>query len=155
MCFSKFKTNIKAFSDMREVLELNVSANSNLSDILFNIRLAGYGYVCIDYSGSGDSGSVDDVYLVKKENGSQDEDGVITVTTYGWQQHVMRLPDDIKKVIEDFVDSRILSDGADWYNSDGGGGTLVICTENGDYYDDRYVNIIEREDYPETGNLLK
>jgi len=97
MCFSKFKTNIKAFSDMREVLELNVSANSNLSDILFNIRLAGYGYVCIDYSGSGDSGSVDDVYLVKKENGSQDEDGVITVTTYGWQQHVMRLPDDIKK----------------------------------------------------------
>ncbi len=82
---------------MREVLELNVSANSNLSDILFNIRLAGYGYVCIDYSGSGDSGSVDDVYLVKKENGSQDEDGVITVTTYGWQQHVMRLPDDIKK----------------------------------------------------------
>jgi hypothetical protein len=34
---------------MREVLELNVSANSNLSDILFNIRLAGYGYVCIDY----------------------------------------------------------------------------------------------------------
>ena len=140
---------------MREILELNVSAKSNLSDILFNIRLAGYGYVCIDYSGSGDSGNVDDVYLVKKENGTQDEEGVITVTTYGWEQHVMRLPGDIQQVIEDFVDSRILSDGADWYNSDGGGGTVAICTENGDYYDDRYVNIIEREQHPETGNLLK
>jgi hypothetical protein len=154
MCFSKFKTNIKAFCIMREVLELNVSANSNLSDILFNIRLAGYGYVCIDYSGSGDSGDVDDVYLVKKENGTQDEEGVITVTTYGWEQTVMRLPHDIQKVIEDFVDP-ILSDGADWYNNDGGGGTVAICTENGDYYDDRYVNIIEREQHPETGNLLK
>ena len=139
---------------MREILELNVSAKSNLSDILFNIRLAGYGYVCIDYSGSGDSGDVDDVYLVKKENGTQDEEGVITVTTYGWEQTVMRLPHDIQKVIEDFVDP-ILSDGADWYNNDGGGGTVAICTENGDYYDDRYVNIIEREQHPETGNLLK
>jgi hypothetical protein len=140
---------------MREVLELNVSANSNLSDILFNIRLAGYGYVCIDYSGSGDSGSVDDVYLVKKENGTQDEEGVITINKSRWDMDVVYLPDDIRQVIEDFVDSRILSDGADWYNNDGGGGTVAICTENGDYYDDRYVNIIEREHYSETGNLLK
>lgn len=140
---------------MRKELELQVSAKSSLSDILFNIRLAGYGYVCIEYSGSGDSGSIDVVYLIKKENGSQDEEGVITINKSRWDMDVVYLPNDIKQVIEDAIDGRILSDGADWYNNDGGGGTLLICTEDGHYYDDRYVNIVSQEYYSEKGNVLK
>jgi len=140
---------------MRKELELQVSAKSSLSDILFNIRLAGYGYVCLEYSGSGDSGSIDDVYLIKKENGSQDEEGVITINKSRWDMDVVYLPNDIKQVIEDAIDGRILSDGADWYNNDGGGGTLLICTEDGHYYDDRYVNIVSQEYYSEKGNVLK
>lgn len=140
---------------MREELELNVSAKSSLSDILFNMRLAGYGYLCINYSGSGDSGSIDDVFVVKKEDGSQDDEGVITLKKSYWDLDKVYLPDDLKEVIEDAVNGRILSDGADWYNNDGGGGTLIICTENGDYYDDRYVNIVEQDYSSSTGNLLK
>lgn len=140
---------------MRKELELQVSAKSSLSDILFNIRLAGYGYVCLEYSGSGGSGSIDVVYLIKKENGSQDEEGVITINKSRWDMDVVYLPNDIKQVIEDAIDGRILSDGADWYNNDGGGGTLLICTEDGHYYDDRYVNIVSQEYYSEKGNVLK
>jgi hypothetical protein len=140
---------------MRQEIELNVSAKSSLSDILFNMRLAGYGYVCINYSGSGDSGSIDEIYLVKKEYGSQDEEGVITISKSRWDMDVVYLPSDINDVIENAVDGRILSDGADWYNNDGGGGTLIICTENGDYYDDRYVNVVDQQYFIDTGNLIK
>jgi hypothetical protein len=140
---------------MRQEIELNVSAKSSLSDILFSIRLAGYGYVCIEYSGSGDSGSIDTIYLIKKEHGSQDEKGVITINESRWDMDIIYLPNDIKQVIEDAIDIRILSDGADWYNNDGGGGTLLICTEDGHYYDDRYVNVVEQDYHSSTGNLLK
>ena len=140
---------------MRQEVELNVSAKSSLSDILFSMRLAGYGYVCIEYSGSGDSGSIDEIYLIKKEYGSQDEEGVITITKSRWDMDVIYLPSDIKQVIEDAVDGSILDDGADWYNNDGGGGVLLICTEDGHYYDDRYVNIVTYENYSSKGNLLK
>jgi hypothetical protein len=139
---------------MRKELELQVSAKSSLSDILFNIRLAGYGYVCIEYSGSGDSGSIDDVYLIKKENGSQDEEGIITLNVSRWDLDRIYLPSEVRDIIEKAADS-VLDDGADWYNNDGGGGTLLICTENGDYYDDRYVNVVEQEYDSSTGNLLK
>ena len=140
---------------MKKELELQVSAKSSLSDILFNMRLAGYGYICIHYSGSGDSGSVDDVYLIKKEDATQDEEGVITAKKSFWELDKIYLPNDLRQVIEDAVDDRILSDGADWYNNDGGGGVLLICTENGDYYDDRYVNIVEQDYSSYTGNLIK
>ena len=140
---------------MRQEIELNVSAKSSLSDILFSMRLAGYGYVCIEYSGSGDSGSIDTVYLIKKEHGSQDEEGVITINKSPWDMDIIYLPSDIKQVIEDAVDSRILENGADWYNNDGGGGTLLICTENGDYYDDRYVNVVDQQYFSDSGNLIK
>lgn len=140
---------------MKEELELQVSAKSSLSDILFNMRLAGYGYVCIHYSGSGDSGSVDDVYVIKKEDGSQDEEGVITLKKSYWDLDKVYLPNDLRQVIEDAVDGSILDDGADWYNNDGGGGTLIICTENGDYYDDRYVNVVDQQYFSDTGNLIK
>ena len=139
---------------MRTELELQVSAKSSLSDILFNIRLAGYGYVCIEYSGAGDSGSIDDVYLIKKENASQDEEGNINLNVSRWDLDRIYLPSDVRDIIEKTADS-VLDEGADWYNNDGGGGTLLICTENGDYYDDRYVNIVEQEYDNYTGNLLK
>ena len=139
---------------MRKELELQVSAKSSLSDILFNIRLAGYGYVCIEYSGAGDSGSIDDVYLIKKENGSQDEEGIINLNVSRWDLDRIYLPSDVRDIIEKAADS-VLNDGADWWNNDGGGGTLLICTEDGHYYDDRYVNIVSQEYYSETGNVLK
>ena len=140
---------------MKQEIELNVSAKSSLSDILFNIRLAGYGYVCVEYSGAGDSGSIDDLFVIEKEYGQQDEAGIINLTKSLWDIKRFYLPSEIRQTIEDAVDGRILSDGADWYNNDGGGGFLIICTEDGHYYDDRYVNIVSQEYYSDKGNILK
>ena len=128
---------------------LNIDANISFKDILFNIRLAGYGYIWFSYGGSGDSGSIDELILIPKEAAEQDEDGRISLKDDKYpfsidQKHV--LSSEVTHKIEESIHDNILSDAPDWYNNDGGGGEGYICTEDGEYICDHFVNIVEREE---------
>lgn len=139
----------------KQVLDIN--ANMNFKDLLFHIRLNGYGYIGFQYSGSGDSGSIDDVFLVPKDCATQDEEGQIICNYSSYElekkcEHT--LPKDIIDILERKIYSHILDDATDWYNNDGGGGIGYICTENGDFSSNHYIYITETEDEVIIGNLF-
>lgn len=143
-------------TEEKKTLEIN--AKMSFKDILFHIRLHGYGYIGFSYSGGGDSGAIDEVYLVPKELAFQEEYGAITCNYSSWDlskkcEHI--LPQDVIQIFEDKIYNYILENTPDWYNNDGGGGIGYICTENGDFCTDHYVNIIEREESQITGNLFE
>lgn len=140
-------------SDNKNVLDIDV--NMTFKDILFQIRLKGYGYIGFNYSGGGDSGSIDDIYLIPKDAAEQDEHGTIRISDYNIVWNVKDgISRELHQLISDRIYSIILDDASDWYNNDGGGGTGCICTENGDFSVDHYVNIIEREEEEIKGNIL-
>jgi len=136
---------------------LNINADFSFKDILFHIRLAGYGYIWFQYGGSGDSGSIDEIVLVRKEDAEETEEGRIVIKDGKYpfsldQKH--RLSSEIRNKIENSIYDNILSDAPDWYNNDGGGGEGYICTEDGQYICDHFVNIVEREESELKGNLI-
>ena len=142
-------------SKEKKVLEL--SAKMNFKDILFHIRLNGYGYIGFYYSGSGDSGSIDAMYLVLKDLASQNDDGQILTECSDWELQSKSehdLPKEIWDMVENHIYTHILDDAPDWYNNDGGGGHGYICTENGDFSVDHYINIVETEEEQLIGNLF-
>ena len=137
--------------------KLELDANMNFKDLLFHIRLNGYGYVGFQYFGSGDSGSIDEIYLVPKEHAKQNAEGYI-IGDYGYYDYETTcphsLPQEIVDIISEKIYAYILNDASDWYNNDGGGGNGYICTENGDFSTDHYINIMSREEEIIKGNLF-
>lgn len=79
--------------------------------ILASYHLQGYKELIISYDGAGDSGSIDEIKLEGGDN-------------YYLQG------DEYNKIEEAFDDFFMKSTG-DWYNNDGGYGSVVIDLENG------------------------
>jgi hypothetical protein len=140
----------------REILE--ISENMTFKDILFHIRLNGYGYIGFEYCGSGDDGSIDSIYLVPKECAEQKEDGSIELINCGLHELSEKathfLSSNMERIIHDQIINHILDDAPDWYNNEGGGGNGYICTENGDFSTNHYYNVVETVDSLITGNLF-
>ena len=61
--------------------------------------------------------------------------------------------DNLWALIENKVYEYVLNGADDWYNNEGGGGTLYISTLDGSYYANHYVNIIETIDSVLTGKF--
>jgi hypothetical protein len=143
---------------MKQKKTLDISENMTFKDILFHIRLNGYGYIGFSYCGSGDHGSIDDIYLIPKEFAEQKEDGSIELIDCSIHDlsekstHV--LSSNLEKIIYDKIIDHILDDAPDWYNNEGGGGLGYICTENGDFSTDHYYNVVETVDSLIIGNLF-
>lgn len=130
-------------------ISLTIPVTSGFTHVLFNLAAQGYDYIKITYSGSGDSGCIDDVHLIKKGL-INIEDGVVDdESDYNndYPKH------DLKELIENKAYKYVLNDADDWYNNDGGGGTLYISTLDGSYHSDHYVNITETIDSVLTGKF--
>lgn len=130
-------------------ISLTIPVTSGFTHVLFNLAAQGYDYIKITYSGSGDSGCIDDVYLIKKGL-INIEDGVVDdESDYNndYPEH------DLKELIENKAYKYVLDDADDWYNNEGGGGTLYISTLDGSYHSDHYVNITDTIDSVLTGKF--
>jgi hypothetical protein len=96
--------------------------------LLTQLNLLGAKHVYVEFSGSGDSGQIDDVYY---RDGNDDDHRIPndmiawTKQTYGEQPKEttnMKLVD----VIEDLCYRALDQTGLDWYNNEGGQGNLHI-----------------------------
>ncbi len=96
-------------SDNKNVLDIDV--NMTFKDILFQIRLKGYGYIGFDYSGGGDSGSIDDIYLIPKDAAEQDEHGTIRISDY---DIVSNVKDGISKELHQLISRDFLRRQMPW-----------------------------------------
>lgn len=132
-----------------KTISATVPLESGFTHVLFNLAAQGYDYIRICYSGSGDSGCIDEIYLAPK--------GTITIENNELKEHDeidYALPDDnLQTLIENKAYEHVLNDADDWYNNDGGGGTLYISTLDGSYYANHYVNITETIDSVLTGKF--
>lgn len=126
---------------MKEIktVSLTILPTSGFTHVLFNLAAQGFEYIKITYSGSGDSGCIDDVYLVHQ--------GAITIEDGDVNENNDRdyaYPDnDLRNLLENKAYEQVLNGADDWYNNDGGGGTLYISTFDGSYHGDHYVNVTE------------
>ena len=81
--------------------------------ILASYHLQGYNELIIRYDGAGDSGSIDEIELIGNDN--RDLEG------------------DEFNIIAEAFDAFFMKSTGDWYNNDGGYGTVSIDLENGQF----------------------
>ena len=109
------------------------------SDILLNIAAQGYEWIKVEYSGSGDSGGIDSISLVPTGCIVIEDNEVDEVQPY---EHI-ELEDEFEHKVNNLVIDKLLDDADDWYNNEGGGGTLYINTLDASYHGDHYYNVME------------
>lgn len=127
----------------------DMKTNTILQEDLVTLGLEGYKSILIYYTGSGDSGSIEDILLYKKEFDIDDFD------FYAHTSEGFRLDSQIiKDNIEQFIMDNILDNIEDWYNNDGGEGTGYIKIPSGEYHVDNQIRLMDYVNYKHEGNLF-
>lgn len=119
----------------REIIQTTIPLESGFTNILFNLAAQGVKNIIIRYSGSGDSGQLDEMIAIKRDDSTEYE-----------------LENSLKTRIENYVFSNLIDRLPDWYNNEGGGGELVIEVADASYSCDHYVNIEQDENYEDDGD---
>jgi hypothetical protein len=84
-------------------------AETKREEILRALMSAGVKVVTIEFAGSGDSGSIDSIDVDFHDDAKQPS-----------------LSDDLEKLLEDFTYDYLAGTGVDWYNNEGGQGSIVF-----------------------------
>jgi len=104
----------------------------------------GYHTIEVNYSGSGDSGDIDSINLLKYKEvynyNSNIEDRIKEIT-------------DCEEWVRNKAD-RILEQIEDWWNNDGGQGQMVIQIPSGTYVIYNNINVTDTESHEHSGNFL-
>jgi hypothetical protein len=126
---------------------------NEMTGLLLQLADLGVTGIKIFYSGSGDSGDIDDVvYTTTKEVNFND---INNLTNYGENAlYLTNLDHDLKEEISDFADQKILNDIEDWWNNDGGYGTMLIKIPSGNYEINNIIYITDTEDFHHDGDLI-
>lgn len=132
------------------VVTCTIPLDSGFTHILFNIAAQGYSHIVIEYSGSGDSGGIDEIYAVKR-GGVKENEGDIPELKSNFVR--VDLDGDLEQVIQDVAYKQVLNDATDWYNNEGGGGRLFISTDDSKYEADHYYNVVSEEHEQLSGRL--
>jgi hypothetical protein len=120
----------------------------------FMLELSGMGItgILIRYDGSGDSGQIEEIqYCTEPIDAIEDvEDNV-----HFDSPELCVLSSGLKSRIEDFTYNKLLEDIEDWYNNEGGYGTVSIMVPSGQYSIDNNIRVIDYENYTHEGNLIE
>jgi hypothetical protein len=117
------------------------------------IQLADLGItgIRISYEGSGDSGCIDGMLYTEQENVSIED-----VQNLPWDsKNLNNLSSELASNIENFAHAQILDDIEDWWNNEGGSGTLAILVPSGEYNVQNNIRVINYEEYFHEGNLFR
>ena len=131
----------------------NNMTENEMTGLLLKLADLGVTGVKIFYSGSGDSGDIDDVVYTRTKEASFDD--INTLNSFGENSlYLKELDYDLKDEISDFADQKILNDIEDWWNNDGGYGTMLIKIPSGKYEINNIIYITDTEDFHHVGNLI-
>jgi hypothetical protein len=117
------------------------------------IQLADLGVtgIRINYEGGGDSGCIEDIMYTDKEGVSLEE-----VQNLPWDSKDLRkLSSEFSTNIENFTIDTILDDIEDWWNNEGGSGTLAILVPSGEYNVENNIRRIDYDEFFHEGNLFR
>jgi hypothetical protein len=124
------------------------------------VKLADLGVtgVKVYYEGSGDSGCIEEiVYAINKMD--EDEENAFSdlddIHIYGKDaMHLKDLDSGLASDIENFVEEKLLNEIEDWWNNEGGSGSLCILIPSGKYKIINDIRITEVETYIHEGSLI-
>ena len=126
---------------------------NDMTGLLLQLADLGVTGIKVLYSGGGDSGAIDEIiYTTQEVTSLQDLDNL-----YPYDENVFDLRDlstSFYSDIEDFATSKLLDDIEDWWNNEGGYGTVLISIPSGNYTINNNIYFTETETYNHNGNLI-
>ena len=126
---------------------------NDMTGLLLQLADLGVTGIKIIYSGGGDSGAVDEIiYTTEEVTNLEDLDDLDP-----YSLNVLNLRDlstSFYSNIEDFATSKLLYEIEDWWNNEGGHGTVLIAIPSGDYTINNNIYISNTEEYIHNGNLI-
>ena len=126
---------------------------NDMTGLLLQLADLGVTGIKIIYSGGGDSGAIDDIiYTTEEVTFLEDLDDLDP-----YSENVLNLRDlstSFYSNMEDFVTSQILDNIEDWWNNDGGYGTVLITIPSGNYTINNNIYITDTEEFIHHGNLI-
>ena len=131
----------------------NNMTENEMTSLLLKLADLGVTGIKIFYSGSGDSGDIDDVVYTRTKEASFDD--INTLSSYGESSlYLKELNYDLKDEISDFASEKILNNLEDWWNNDGGYGTMLIKIPSGQYEINNMIYITDTEEFEHNGDLI-
>ena len=131
----------------------NNMTENEMTGLLLKLADLGVTGIKILYSGGGDSGDIDDVlYTTTKDVTFYDLNSLVD-----YQENTLYLTNldhDLKDEISDFASSKILDEIEDWWNNDGGYGTMLIKIPSGKYEINNMIYTTDTEDFHHVGDLI-
>jgi len=125
------------------------------------VRLADLGVtgIKVQYEGSGDSGCIENVVYTTEKMDRDEEaafDEINYIEVWGQDvQHLQELDSGLHSDIENFVEDKLLQDIEDWWNNDGGYGSVCILIPSGKYKIYNDIRITQIESYFHEGSLIQ
>jgi hypothetical protein len=124
------------------------------------VRLADLGVtgIKVNYEGSGDSGAIENVVYTAEKLKEDEEDAFDALFDINvWGKDILNLRDldsSLESDIAHFVEEQLLNDIEDWWNNDGGYGTVCILVPSGKYKIVNDIRITEVETFYHDGSLI-
>ena len=129
-----------------------------MTSLLIQLADLGVTGIQIYYEGSGDSGCINEVlYTTDKlpENIQDAFDKIRCLNTWDEESKYLRnLDSGLSSDIESFAEEKILDSIEDWWNNEGGYGTMCILVPSGKYDVMNNIRITEIETFEHVGNLI-
>ena len=129
-----------------------------MTSLLIQLADLGVTGIQIYYEGSGDSGCIDQVlYTTDKLPESLEDafDKIRSLNTWDEESKYLRnLYSGLSSDIESFAEEKILDSIEDWWNNEGGYGTMCILVPSGKYDVMNNIRITEIETFEHVGNLI-
>jgi hypothetical protein len=131
----------------------NNMTENEMTGLLLKLADLGVTGIKILYSGSGDSGDIDDVlYTTTKDVTFYDLNSLVD-----YQENTLYLTNldhELKDEITEFASTKILDEIEDWWNNDGGYGTMLIKIPSGKYEINNMIYTTDTEDFHHDGDLI-
>ena len=132
---------------------------NDITGLLLKLADLGVTGINVRYSGGGDSGCIDEIsYTTDILN--EDEyiafDDLFELSAFGIDvgKKLNDLDSGVYSDIENFTHDKILNDIEDWWNNDGGFGTLCILVPSGKYKIQNTLYITNTEEFTHEGDLI-
>jgi len=126
---------------------------NDMTGLLLQLADLGVTGIKVLYSGGGDSGAIDDIiYTTQEVTSLEDLDDLDPYSNN--VLNVRDLSTSFYLNIEDFATERLLDNIEDWWNNEGGYGTVLIAIPSGNYTINNSIYISNTEEFIHHGNLI-
>lgn len=123
-----------------------MSSTENIDYVLLKYNMLGYKYIKILYSGGGDSGEIDEMYITKETI-----DDLHNTYDTEW---VALIEDKDYGILQDFACENIIEKYEDWWNNDGGSGALLINLLDGEFKVINEIYYQQSDTFEHDGNIF-